>query len=92
MPDREKQGVAFTASSVTEADIVKGLLESEGIMAVVQGADMASMLDGMVTGNKGIDVLVRREQLEEAIRVIEANHQPVDEEDLEDAEEESADD
>ncbi|MEN8152204.1 MAG: DUF2007 domain-containing protein [Planctomycetota bacterium] len=85
MADRETQAVAFTASSVTEADIVKGLLEAGGIMALVQGADMASMLDGMVTGNKGINVIVPRERVEEAIRLIAENHHPVsDEDDVED--------
>jgi len=84
MADSGTQAVAFTASSVTEADIVKGLLESEGIPAVVQGGDLASMLDGMVTGNKGIDVLVPRIRLEAAIRAIEENHRPAsDDEDEE---------
>ena len=90
MPDDDIQGTAFMASSVTEADLVKGLLESEGIPAVVQGADMVSMLDGMVSGNKGIAVVVPAIHLEEAIRIIEENHRPVEDEDFEDEEEESA--
>ena len=81
MADRETQAVAFTASTVTEADIVKGLLESRGIPAVVQGANMASMLDSIVTGNKGIPVLVPRERLDEATFVIEESHHPVEDED-----------
>ena len=56
---------------------VKGLLEANGLRAVVQGANMVSMLDGMVTGNRGVPVQVNAEHLQEALRVIDESHSPV---------------
>jgi hypothetical protein len=91
MSDDEVTRTAFVASSVMEADVVRGLLEANGIPAIVVGGDMAAMLDGMVSGNKGVSVDVPASHLEEARRVIEENHTPVADDD-EDFEEEDAED
>jgi len=85
MSDDDLLQTVFVAATITEADLVKGLLETHGIPALVQGADMVSMLDGMVTGNKGVSVVVTASSLEEARRVIEENHHPADEDEEEDA-------
>lgn len=82
MPDDDVRKTAFVASTVTEADIVKGLLEANGIPAIVEGGNMVAMLDGMVTGNKGVKVDVPASQIEEARRIIEENFTPVDDEEF----------
>ena len=82
MSDEEVQKTAFVGRNVTEADIVKGLLETNGIPAVVVGGSMVSMLDGMVTGNEGVAVQVPASRIEDAKRIIEANYTPVEDEDF----------
>jgi hypothetical protein len=72
---------AFTASNIAEADLIRGLLVANGIPAVIQNESAVSMLDGMVTGNRGVPVLVNADRLEDAIIVITESYDPdVDEE------------
>ena len=59
-----------TAANVVEAEIVRGLLEANGIPAMVMDETIALVMDGMVTGNLGIDVHVPKSALAEAERVI----------------------
>jgi len=89
MSDEEITRTAFVASTITEADIVKGLLEANGIPAMVVGGNMVAMLDGMVSGNKGVKVDVPGIHIDEALRIIEENYTPVADDEFE---EEDADD
>ncbi len=50
--------VIFTGRTIAEADVVKGLLLANGIPAVIQDEGPVAMLDGMISGNKGVDVRV----------------------------------
>jgi hypothetical protein len=47
-----------TYSTLTEANLVKARLESEGIEALVQSDDLGSMMESMIT-IRGVQVLVR---------------------------------
>jgi hypothetical protein len=47
-----------TFSTLTEANLVKARLESEGIDALVQSDDLGSMMESMITV-RGVRVLVR---------------------------------
>lgn len=47
-----------TFSTLTEANLVKARLESEGIEALVQSDDLGSMMESMITV-RGVRVLVR---------------------------------
>ena len=69
----------FVAGNISEADIVRGLLVANGIPAVIQNESAVSMLDGMVTGNRGVPVMVNAKDLEAARQVIAENHRSVGE-------------
>jgi hypothetical protein len=77
---------AFTAGNIAEADLIRGLLVANGIPAVIQNESAVSMLDGMVTGNRGVPVLVNAEQLAEAQRVIADSHTPTTDEEADEEE------
>ena len=83
MPDEDVQKTAFVAATITEADLVRGLLEANGIPAIVQGANMVSMLDGMVSGNRGVMVQVPASRIDDALKVIEESHRPVEDDEFE---------
>ena len=67
----ETSAVAFTGASIAEADLVKGLLVANGIPAVIRDESAVVMLDGMITGSKGVAVLVPASVLDEARVVLE---------------------
>ncbi len=56
--------------TVAEADVVKGFLRANGILADIANEGTAVWMDGMVSGNKGVGVLVPRESLEAARRLL----------------------
>ena len=60
----------FDTQDEAEAMIIKGLLESEGIPALVSSLDATQML---YPGVGGIIVRVRADQAEEAKRIIDEN-------------------
>ena len=64
--------VVFTGATIAEADVVKGLLIANGILAIIQDEGAVAMLDGMVSGNRGVRVRVPTEAVEDAMAVIEA--------------------
>jgi hypothetical protein len=59
-----------TYSTLTEANLVKARLESEGIEALVQSDDLGSMMESMITV-RGVRVLVREEDRAAAMECLE---------------------
>lgn len=60
----------FEASGLPEADLIRGLLVAHGFPALIEGEETVVVLDGMVTGNRGVRVLVPGTDLEAAASVI----------------------
>jgi Putative prokaryotic signal transducing protein len=58
-----------TFSTLTEANLVKARLESEGIDALVQSDDLGSMMESMIT-IRGVRVLVREEDRAAAMELL----------------------
>ena len=58
-----------TFSTLTEANLVKARLESEGIDALVQSDDLGSMMESMITV-RGVRVLVREEDRAAAMELL----------------------
>jgi hypothetical protein len=71
MVSEESSSVVFTGGNLAEADVVRGLLVANGILAVIQDEGAVAMLDGMVSGNKGVSVMVPASALEAARAVLE---------------------
>ena len=71
MSDDDLRVPVFSARNITEADLVRGLLDANGIRAEVEDDDSVTTLDGIVTGNRGVTVSVRREDAPTAREVIE---------------------
>lgn len=59
-----------TFSSLTEANLVKARLESEGISSVVQSDDVGSMTPTLITV-RGVQVLVREDDRARAMEALE---------------------
>lgn len=59
-----------TYNSLTEANLVKARLESEGITAIVQSDDVGSMTPTLITV-RGVQVLVREEDRARAMESLE---------------------
>jgi len=59
-----------TYSTLTEANLVKARLESEGIEALVQSDDLGSMVLTMITV-RGVQVLVREGDRASAMEILE---------------------
>lgn len=67
----EKVEVVFEASTVMEAEVIRGLLESHGIHAMLHGEAMGHIY-GLTMGQLGgIQVLVLAENAEEARALLE---------------------
>ena len=62
--------VLGTYNSLTEANLVKARLESEGIDSVVRSDDAGSMTPTLITV-RGVQVLVRDDDRAEAMEVLE---------------------
>jgi hypothetical protein len=62
--------VLGTYNTLTEANLVKARLESEGIEAVVQSDDVGSMTPTLITV-RGVQVLVRSEDRADAMESLE---------------------
>lgn len=62
--------IARTCSSMTEAEMLKGLLEDAGIDAEVYSDDMGGWLPQM-QGIAGVQLVVRRADLERARELLE---------------------
>ncbi len=67
----------YKASSETEANLVKNLIESEGIQVVFRSDHSASVYDGVFRVAMGYwaELMVREDQAEEALRLIRAFHE-----------------
>jgi hypothetical protein len=59
-----------TFDTLSEAEIAVGLLEAEGIDAVLQDRPLASLLPAVAFANGGLALLVSPEQLTEATDVL----------------------
>lgn len=58
-----------TFSTLTEANLVKARLESEGIDALVQSDDLGSMMESMIT-IRGVRVLVKEKDKAPAMELL----------------------
>lgn len=65
----------ITCWAPIEAEIVKGALESAGIPCILQGAGISSAYigEGLANSAFSVQVLVREEDLEDAMKVIQEN-------------------
>lgn len=64
----------FVARNITQADVVAGLLEANGIDCTIQDEEGVTMLDGIVSGNAGVVVTVAAADAADARAVIEEAH------------------
>ena len=87
MTDHDATAVAYTASTLAEAIVVRGLLESAGIVTSIDDEILIVVLDGMVSGNKGVRVVVPAIALEEARSLIEEARDAADGDEDEDEDE-----
>ena len=60
------------ASSLAEAQIVRGLLESEGLKVLLPGEELNDEFGGAYKMSGAMQLLVPSEQAEEARRILEA--------------------
>jgi hypothetical protein len=69
---REDQDLVPVATfdTLSEAEIAKGLLESEGIEAVLQDRPLASLLPPVAFANGGLALLVAQDELANARDVL----------------------
>jgi hypothetical protein len=67
---RERVVVAHTAGTVTEAMVIRGLLESAGIDSSIPASTYPLSLDERRVGMYGTDICVLESQADEARRVI----------------------
>lgn len=63
--------VIKTFNSEIEASIVKGKLESEGIMALIEGGNVIPYLSFFTPGKKGVQLKVFSKDAEKALQLIE---------------------
>jgi len=61
----------YVARNLSEADLISGLLEANGIDAHIEDEEGVTMLDGIVSGNLGVTVSVLRADAGTARDVIE---------------------
>lgn len=60
-----------TCNSDFEAQLIKGLLESEGIMSMLTNENVTNLYAGIIASWTGIDIMVREEDLEQAKAILE---------------------
>jgi hypothetical protein len=70
--DDMRTRVACTAPDIFTAEVVKTLLLSEGLRAMIDNESSVQTMDGAVSGNLGVHVLVPESELERAHEVIAA--------------------
>lgn len=76
----EKLEVIFTTSDDSEAMVVKGLLESNGLEVALSSREAPTGVFPVTSGDLGrIDLLVRAEQADEARRLIAESEQDIPE-------------
>lgn len=63
----------MTCNEATQAHIIKGMLENEGIDSMLQNENMSGLLPGCVNNISGVDVLVAQSDYERAIQLLEQN-------------------
>lgn len=70
----ERPIAVYAAQNAIDAEIIRSLLESEGIFAVVEGQELASSLANILQTATGFwgEVRVRPEDREQAMALIEA--------------------
>ena len=68
----------FDTKQESEAMVVRGLLEANGIESVTENLDAPQ---DVLPGVGGVILLVRAEQAEEALRIIEDSRRPVEDDD-----------
>lgn len=65
----ERLGVIRTFLNVYEAEMAKGVLEAAGLVSFVRSDDAGGLHPGMWTA-RGVQLIVRTEDIEEAERVL----------------------
>ncbi len=68
------------ARNLAEADVIRGVLEAHGVRALIRDESATMMLDGMISGNRGVAIAVSRGDAERAEEVLEAARRVGDEE------------
>jgi hypothetical protein len=66
----------YSANGDLEAQVIKGLLESQGITCLLQPYAVSSLQNIIVPGMGGVRVLVSAEEAGQAARLIEAEGGP----------------
>ena len=62
---------AYLAGNLAEADLVRGLLEANGVQAHIADESATAALDGIISGNRGVSVMVPATLLADARAIIE---------------------
>jgi hypothetical protein len=68
------------ARNLAEADVIRGVLEAHGVPTLIRDESATMMLDGMISGNKGVAIAVPRGEAERAEQVLEEARRAGDEE------------
>ncbi|HBO08004.1 MULTISPECIES: DUF2007 domain-containing protein [Bacteroides] len=64
----------MTCDSATQAHIIQGALQNEGIDSMLRNENMSTLLAGLQVSNlTGVDILVNEENYEAAINLLEQN-------------------
>lgn len=63
----------MTCNDATQAHIVQGMLESEGIDSMLQNENMSGLLAGCINNISGVDILVGEADYEKATQLLEQN-------------------
>lgn len=63
----------ITCNDGTQAHIIQGMLESEGIDSMLQNENMAGVLPGLINNISGVDILVSESDYERAMQLLEQN-------------------
>ena len=66
MTDDDPTLPVYIARNLAEADLIAGLLSANVIDAVIENEEGVATLDGIVSGNRGVTIAVRREDAEVA--------------------------
>ncbi|MFH1662721.1 MAG: DUF2007 domain-containing protein [Chloroflexota bacterium] len=72
MSNEPKMVEVYSANGDLEAQVIKGMLESQGITCLLQPYAVSSLQNILVPGMGGVRVLVSSEEAEQATKLIDA--------------------
>lgn len=73
MSNQQKLVEVYSANGDLEAQIIKGLLESQGITCLLQPHAISSLQNIIVPGMGGVKIMVSENEADEARRLIRTN-------------------